>query len=82
MLDLFGKGLTLLRFDEEADIGPLARAAEEHRLPFSVADIDDPSVAELYGRGLVLVRPDGHVAWRGDGYPRNAGALLDTVRGA
>jgi hypothetical protein len=30
----------------------------------------------------VLVRPDGHVAWRGDSLPADVGALLDTVRGA
>ena len=31
---------------------------------------------------LCLVRPDGHVAWRGDTDPENAGAVIDTVRGA
>jgi hypothetical protein len=30
----------------------------------------------------VLVRPDGHVAWRGDAEPLHPGALIDTVRGA
>jgi hypothetical protein len=28
------------------------------------------------------VRPDGHVAWRGNETPRDAGALIDAVRGA
>jgi hypothetical protein len=31
---------------------------------------------------LVLVRPDGHVAWRGDRLPENAAAMVDQVRGA
>ena len=30
----------------------------------------------------VLVRPDGHVAWRGDALPDDAAALIDLVRGA
>jgi hypothetical protein len=31
---------------------------------------------------LVLVRPDGHVAWRGDVCPDDPLALIDHVRGA
>ena len=34
-----------------------------------------------YERRLVLVRPDGHVAWRADEAPADAGALIDVVRG-
>jgi hypothetical protein len=35
----------------------------------------------LYERRLVLVRPDGHVAWRGDRV-HDADRIVDTVRGA
>jgi hypothetical protein len=38
-------------------------------------------VLAAYERRLVLVRPDGHVAWRADEAPADAGALLDVVRG-
>lgn len=31
---------------------------------------------------LVLVRPDGHVAWRGDVCPDDALNLIDRARGA
>ena len=31
-----------------------------------VLDIDDASARELYGADYVLVRPDQHVAWRGN----------------
>src|SRR5262249_44129670 len=37
---------------------------------------------ELYEKRLVLVRPDGHVAWRGDASPLDAAAVIDRVRGA
>jgi hypothetical protein len=38
-------------------------------------------VASLYGAALVLVRPDAHVAWRGDDVA-SPGAIIDRVRGA
>jgi 2-polyprenyl-6-methoxyphenol hydroxylase-like FAD-dependent oxidoreductase len=78
-LDLFGRGFTLLRFSPAAE--PFSAAAREREVPLEVIDLAAPSVAELYERKLVLVRPDGHVAWRGDAPPLDAGAILDRVRG-
>ena len=46
-----------------------------------VVDIDETEVGALYGRNLVLVRPDGHVAWRGDAIPSDAAALVNRARG-
>jgi 2-polyprenyl-6-methoxyphenol hydroxylase-like FAD-dependent oxidoreductase len=80
-LDLFGRGFSLLRFNR-AQGTELIAAAHAVGLPLDIVDIADPTVAMLYGRDLVLVRPDGHVAWRGDGVPADAGAIIDTVRGA
>ena len=51
-------------------------------MPLEVVDLDVPEVTALYQRRLVLVRPDGHVAWRADAEPTDAGALIDVVRGA
>jgi hypothetical protein len=48
----------------------------------SVESITDPAIAALYERSLVLVRPDGHVAWRADAPPMDPAALVDRVRGA
>ena len=39
-------------------------------------------IAALYEGKLVLVRPDGHVAWRSDTPPGDASGLIDRVRGA
>jgi 2-polyprenyl-6-methoxyphenol hydroxylase-like FAD-dependent oxidoreductase len=83
-LDLFGKGFTLLAFgkdDSRREAAAFAEAARARGVPLHVAAIADDAVAALYGRTLVLVRPDGHVAWRGDHAP-DAGAVLDQVRGA
>jgi len=82
VLDLFGRGFTLLRFDQNADTGQLEQGLAARGVPFSVESIDNPQIAALYERALVLVRPDGHVAWRGDAPPGDATALADRVRGA
>ena len=36
---------------------------------------------EIYGYGLVLVRPDLHVAWRGNQLPRNAHEIAAVALG-
>ena len=51
-------------------------------MPFRVETIVQPEIARLYERRLALVRPDGHVAWRGVMLPDDFGMLIDTVRGA
>ena len=81
-LDLFGKGFVLLRFPGAPDATPMARAAAERSVPLTVVDIASPEIAKLYERKLVLVRPDGHSAWRSDGLPDDPLALIDVARGA
>jgi hypothetical protein len=48
------------------DARPLQKAAETIGMPLTVIEIDEPAVVAAYERSLVLVRPDGHVAWRGN----------------
>ena len=48
---------------------------------YEVVDIRDEAIAALYERRLVLVRPDGHVAWRGDALPRDVAGLVAAVTG-
>jgi 2-polyprenyl-6-methoxyphenol hydroxylase-like FAD-dependent oxidoreductase len=82
-LDLFGKGFTLLVFaPERTDASAFTEAAKRVRLPLDVVILDEPLARKIYERLLVLVRPDGHVAWRGDEVPANAAAVIDKVRGA
>jgi 2-polyprenyl-6-methoxyphenol hydroxylase-like FAD-dependent oxidoreductase len=80
-LDLYGRGFTLLRLGE-ADPSPIVRAAERRGVPLSVVALGEPAVMAAYERRLVLVRPDGHVAWRADAPPADPLALIDRVRGA
>jgi len=82
LLDLFGQGFTLLRLGGAApDCAVLKAAAADRAMPLGVVDIDDAAIYRLYERSLALVRPDGHVAWRGDELPGDAAALIDRVRG-
>jgi hypothetical protein len=45
-------------------------------------DLDNQAAAAAYERPLVLVRPDGHSAWRGSEQPADAQRIIDVVRGA
>jgi 2-polyprenyl-6-methoxyphenol hydroxylase-like FAD-dependent oxidoreductase len=81
ILDLFGKGFVLLNFDGRP-VDALERAAARRRVPLAVHHIQHDKAAGLYGRRLVLVRPDGHVAWRDDRLPEDPAGLIDTARGA
>jgi hypothetical protein len=80
-IDLFGDGFTLLRLAGGGDAGPLEAAAADRGVPLRVIAVDDPAVARLYERRLVLVRPDGMVAWRADSLPDDASLLVATVTG-
>ncbi|MFM9967134.1 MAG: FAD-dependent monooxygenase [Burkholderiales bacterium] len=82
-LDLFGRGFTLLRLGTDAPDGAaLIAAADARGLPLTSVAIADPDIATRYEKKLVLVRPDGHVAWRGHTLPAEVLALVDRVRGA
>jgi len=73
----------LLRFGAGAPDGvALGEAAADRGVPLDIVTVDEAEAADLYERPLVLIRPDGHVAWRGDALPRDSGALIDRVRGA
>jgi 2-polyprenyl-6-methoxyphenol hydroxylase-like FAD-dependent oxidoreductase len=82
-LDLFGRGFTLLGFGANTnEAAPLLAAARGRNVPMSFVALAEPHIAALYQRKFVLVRPDGHVAWRGDHMPEEPLRLVDIVRGA
>jgi len=71
LYDVFGEGFTLLAFGA-VDSSELERArtdAESLKIPIKVLRVDDAHIAQLYERSLALIRPDQHVAWRGDSWP-------------
>jgi 2-polyprenyl-6-methoxyphenol hydroxylase-like FAD-dependent oxidoreductase len=72
-------GFVLLAFG--ANDASIAAAARTRGVPLAVKTVDDPKAATLYEKKLVLVRPDGIVAWRGDAAPTDPLGLIDLVRG-
>jgi aromatic ring hydroxylase-like protein len=59
---------------------PLVATARQRGIPLTVVDIELPEGRNLYESDLALIRPDQHVAWRGDEIP-DAGELLTRVTG-
>jgi 2-polyprenyl-6-methoxyphenol hydroxylase-like FAD-dependent oxidoreductase len=80
--DAMGPEFTLLKFDPSVDTAPLETAARHRGVPLAVIDAQTSAARNLYGNGLVLSRPDQHVAWRGDALPSDSLVLIDRVRGA
>ncbi|MFA5702852.1 MAG: FAD-dependent monooxygenase [Advenella sp.] len=83
-LDWYGKGFVLLILDNEIpDTSNFVKIASECGLPVELIQCNEKDVARIYKRKLVLIRPDGHVAWRGNQWPsKGVKALIDRVRGA
>ena len=82
-LDLYGNGFVLLDFGTDAaSLEPLIAAALRRRLPLRRVQIKSAEAKSMYEKRFVLVRPDGHVAWRSDEAPADPITLIDRVRGA
>lgn len=82
ILDLYGRDFVLLDFGAQADAASaFVAAADKAGVPLRVEAIADAEIAKLYEQPLVLVRPDGHVAWRGKD-ASDAAWVIDVARGA
>jgi 2-polyprenyl-6-methoxyphenol hydroxylase-like FAD-dependent oxidoreductase len=82
LLDALGPAYTLLRFDPTIDVAALTEAAALSHVPLTVVDVDRNRATVRSPENLVIVRPDSHIAWRGDALPRDLRRLLDRLRGA
>lgn len=83
LYDRLGSGFSLLRFRDDVAVAPFLKAAEVWSVPLTVLDLHDQALAERYGASLLLVRPDQHVAWRGDSVDQpTAESVIDRVRGS
>ena len=85
LLDHYGAGFVLVHAPD-ADPGSLLAAASAVAgaagMPLRALALQDAGLRKLYEAPLVLVRPDGHVAWRGNALPKDAREVLDHARGA
>ena len=78
----YGHGYTLLRLGgTKADTAGLERAFAGSGAPFQRLDIGDARAREVYGRDLILLRPDMHVVWRGNEPPDDPQSLAALATG-
>jgi hypothetical protein len=80
-LDLFGHHFVLMCFQGQQGVENFAKTCQQKYVPFTSIQINNPDIANLYERAYVLVRPDGHVAWRGDSLPDDPTGVIDRIRG-
>ena len=82
LYDHLGRYFTLLRLKGCRDDGAaLAAAARRRKIPLAIYDVALPEARDLYAADMALIRPDLHVAWRGNRLPDDADAMLARVTG-
>jgi len=80
--DCIKDGYTLLRLGKhKADVSSLQRAFNAIGAPFSVLDLNDETSRRVYCFDYILVRPDLHVAWRGNAMPETPDQIARVVTG-
>jgi 2-polyprenyl-6-methoxyphenol hydroxylase-like FAD-dependent oxidoreductase len=82
LFDRFGEGFTLLSLGRDGTAsGGMAEAARGRGVPLKVVELPVPEVRDLYGCDFALIRPDQHVAWRGNHLPDDGKALIARLTG-
>ena len=81
ILDAYRDRFTIVSFIGDDAVKPLIDAARAANVPLQVLRVEDENVRLVYETDLVLVRPDGHVAWRGNNLPDDSSPLIATVIG-
>ena len=79
--DALGPGYTLLRYDPDVAVAPLADAMRDSGVPFSIVDIPGGGAQPAASHKLILARTDQHVAWRGNAIPDNPVQIVDKLLG-
>ena len=81
MQDVLGDDYTLLDLRGDCDASGLQAAFAALGAPLSVLRRNEPRVRDVYGAAVFLLRPDLHIAWRGDAAPADPAALAARVTG-
>jgi 2-polyprenyl-6-methoxyphenol hydroxylase-like FAD-dependent oxidoreductase len=83
LYDHFGQGFTLLAMPgaNAHEIASARKAARSIGMPLEVIEPRVPAIGELYRSRYALIRPDQHVAWRGDTFSDRPDLLFEQVCG-
>jgi hypothetical protein len=79
--DRLSQNFTLLDLKGDCDTTALEAAFRKIGAPFEVLRMDEKRVREVYGKSVFRLRPDLHIAWRGDGPPANPEELAAIATG-
>lgn len=79
--DELGLGFTLLTYGDDWSTAGLRQAFAKVSCPFEVKQLHSEAARSVFGRDLILVRPDLHVAWRGNRMPEDPDELVALVTG-
>ena len=80
MIDPNGYTLVNLSGDPNAGEG-FERGFRRLSVPFRTLSVSSSAARKVYERDLLLLRPDMHVAWRGDEAPANADEIVARASG-
>ena len=83
LYDHFGDGFTLLvTAGDPGEADKLAAVAAKRKIPLKILALPDTRLGPRYEARFALIRPDQHVAWRGDSLPQDIDDVLAHVTGA
>ena len=83
LYDHFGDGFTLLVTEGDLNAtDKFVTSAVNREVPLKTLLPGDTRLRDRYGARLALIRPDQHVAWRGDDLPADCDGLVAQVTGS
>ena len=79
--DVLGDDYTLLDLRGDCPTASLEDAFRALGAPLGILHLDEARVRDVYGASVFLLRPDLHIAWRGDGPPPDPAGLAVMATG-
>jgi hypothetical protein len=79
--DKLGMYFTLIVFGGAGQAAEAERLLAGSKIPVEVLAIEDSHAAGIYHYPYLLVRPDQHIAWRGQSLPGDLGNILNRAAG-
>lgn len=81
IFDRYGPDFTFVRFGRNIDTRAFEDAARRRGISLALLDVESDEARDLYERDLILVRPDHHIAWRGNRVPDDMADVVARATG-